>query len=139
VSRGSFTFTWNGEAVAQDVKAAMAAALIAGSVELTAQMKDNIDGPSPSKPGAFPGLDTGALTSSVNFTPDLAALKSKVGTHYKYGRWLEYGTSKMLPRPWVLRSYEKAKHIIRRKMMEEAERALAKRAAARANTGGRAA
>jgi len=137
VSRGNFTFTWNGEAYTQDVKAALGEALIEGSVTLMNQMKSNISGPSPSKPGEFPGLDTGDLKSSVNFNILKGELRSKIGTHKKYGRWLEYGTSKMLPRPWVLRSFELAKNLIREKMMREAERALSERIAARANAGGK--
>lgn len=132
MSRGNFTFQWNGEAVAQDVKAAMREALIEGSVTLTREMRRNIAGPSPSKPGDFPGLDHGTLRSSVNFNLIPAEMKSKIGTHLKYGRWLEYGTSRMLARPWVLRSYELARALIHKKMTDEATRVLASKVASRA-------
>jgi HK97 gp10 family phage protein len=50
--------------------------------------------------GQAPNTDTGKLVASI------AAEKVKdghyvVGTNLDYGAWLELGTSKMLPRPWL--------------------------------------
>lgn len=91
MSRGNFTFTWNGEAVAQDVKAAMRDGLANGSQVLQRQMKRNLISKGPSTPGSFPAQgETGNLHQSItyNLTSDTT---SKVGTHLDYGRWLEYG------------------------------------------------
>lgn len=59
--------------------------------------------------GEYPMSDTGRLASNVEFT---VASKSKpqaeVGTNIIYGRWLEFGTSKMAARPWLERSFIKA-------------------------------
>lgn len=91
MSRGSFTFTWNGDAVAADVKAAMTTGLENGAQVLLRQMKRNLISKGPSAPGAFPAQgETGNLHQSIayNLTSDTTA---KVGTHLSYGRWLEYG------------------------------------------------
>jgi hypothetical protein len=56
----------------------------------------------PSMPGNPPAIDTGVLVQSVThriegtFQPE-----GYVGTREPYGRYLEYGTSVMAPRPWL--------------------------------------
>jgi HK97 gp10 family phage protein len=56
-----------------------------------------------SAPGQPPASDTGRLANSirVNFKPFVA----EVGSAVKYSAFLENGTSKMLPRPWLEPSY----------------------------------
>lgn len=63
------------------------------------------------KPGDFPGYRTGHLAHSLTFqtpeeggTPGVAAY----GTNVKYGRYLEYGTTRMQPRPWAMRTVRMA-------------------------------
>jgi phage gpG-like protein len=58
----------------------------------------------PSKPGDFPARQTGALRSSIAYDVDRQNLTARVGTALKYGRWLEFGTRRMAPRPWLLRT-----------------------------------
>lgn len=62
-----------------------------------------------SAPGEYPMSDTGRLASSVQFT---VATKTKpqaiVGTNIVYGPYLEFGTSKMSARPWLMPSFQKA-------------------------------
>jgi len=71
-------------------------------------------------PGAFPGNRTGQLRRSIMHTTATAnrlvasagsaAAKGRDGeSPDRYGLWLEYGTSKMEPRPWILRSFNRAK------------------------------
>ena len=59
--------------------------------------------------GQFPMSDTGRLAANVEFE---IATKSKavavVGTNIAYGPHLEFGTSKMAARPWLLPSFRKA-------------------------------
>ncbi len=60
-----------------------------------------------SPPGAFPGVRTGMLRNSVAFaSPDSLGtpLHAAYGTAVKYGRMLEFGTSRMPARPWIVRS-----------------------------------
>jgi len=59
-----------------------------------------------SAPGEFPKTDRGRLVASINVSSDIAArgLIVRVGTNLKYGRALEFGTLKMAPRPWLVRT-----------------------------------
>jgi phage gpG-like protein len=63
-----------------------------------------------SAPGAYPATDTGRLASSVAaILPTSADMTGQVGTHVKYGAYLEFGTSRMAARPWLLPSFNRAK------------------------------
>jgi HK97 gp10 family phage protein len=68
------------------------------------------DGSRASAPGQFPMSDSGRLANSVEFNlPTAGRLMGEVGTNVIYGRYLEFGTSRMAARPWLLPSFEKAK------------------------------
>ena len=63
-----------------------------------------------SAPGQYPASDTGRLASNVDFRlPAPGRMQGIVGTNIVYGRYLEFGTSRMSARPWLLPSFEKAK------------------------------
>ena len=63
-----------------------------------------------SAPGAYPATDTGRLASSVRMIlPTASSIVGEVGTAVKYGAWLEFGTSGMAARPWLLPSFVRAK------------------------------
>jgi phage gpG-like protein len=65
-----------------------------------------------SAPGEYPASDTGRLASSVTMIlPAAVAPKvtAVVGTDVMYGKYLEFGTSRMAARPWLLPSWIKAK------------------------------
>lgn len=63
-----------------------------------------------SAPGQYPATDTGRLASSIEVNmPTRARLMGEVGTAVMYGRHLEFGTSRMAARPWLMPSFEKAK------------------------------
>jgi HK97 gp10 family phage protein len=54
-----------------------------------------------SAPGEFPKSDTGQLVSSLFFRIGADKLSAFFGTKLAYGRWLEFGTSRMRARPWL--------------------------------------
>lgn len=60
-----------------------------------------------SAPGQYPASDTGRLVSSIVAQP--IASGYEVGTNVDYGPMLEFGTSRMAARPWLLPSFERAK------------------------------
>lgn len=68
-----------------------------------------------SRPGQAPATDTGVL--KANIFADLAknelAAKFGVKAGVKYARFLEYGTSKMAPRPFIRPAYNKFKDKIK--------------------------
>ncbi len=57
-----------------------------------------------SAPGQPPASDTGTLASSVKWERDAGGYV--VGTGIEYGLFLEVGTSRMAPRPWLTPSVE---------------------------------
>lgn len=66
----------------------------------------------PSLPYNPPAVDTGLLRMSITYTVEETKNKvvGKVGSTLKnppYGAYLEYGTSKMQPRPWLKPAVEK--------------------------------
>lgn len=54
-----------------------------------------------SRPGDSPNTDTGRLVQSIKFDFKDGGVIGRVGTNLKYGKWLEFGTSKMDARPWL--------------------------------------
>lgn len=63
-----------------------------------------------SAPGQYPASDTGRLAGSVRMEmPTQGNLTGRVGTAVAYGPYLEFGTSRMAARPWLLPSFERAK------------------------------
>jgi hypothetical protein len=55
----------------------------------------------PSAPGEPPRFRLGTLRESVGSEAVKGGMVQRVGTTEKYGFWLEYGTVKMQPRPWL--------------------------------------
>ncbi len=62
-----------------------------------------------SAPGQYPASDSGQLASSVAFILKDGGNTALVGTNVKHGAYMEFGTSKIAPRPWLLPSFERAK------------------------------
>jgi hypothetical protein len=57
-------------------------------------------GSSPSAPGEPPGVDTGKLRNSIRAAKE-RTLQWAISTDTEYGPHLEYGTSRMAPRPFM--------------------------------------
>lgn len=106
---------WHGEGVQARIRAEMARRIHACAVlvlnrarEListpgtTAGKKRRVYGTNPSAPGEPPHKQTGRLRQSV--AREVHGLTARVGTNVQYGRWLELGTSRMAPRPWLRRA-----------------------------------
>jgi HK97 gp10 family phage protein len=63
-----------------------------------------------SPPGAYPKSKTGRLERSIAvITTKAKRTTAIVGTAQLHGRFLELGTGKMEPRPWLLPSFEDAR------------------------------
>jgi len=55
----------------------------------------------PSLPGEPPKKVTGHLRMNIKHEMDRALIEAHVGTNVPYGKFLELGTRKMAPRPWL--------------------------------------
>lgn len=66
----------------------------------------------PSRPGQFPKKLSGQLVKSVAFS--VGELSMTAGTAIPWGRWLQTGTQKMAPRPWLSMTWEREKSAVGR-------------------------
>lgn len=77
----------------------------------------------PSMPYNPPAVDTGTLRRSITFTVEEDGNKviGKVGSTIKsppYGFYLEFGTSRMIERPWLRPALKNNKEVIREHYLE---------------------
>lgn len=82
----------------------------------------------PSRAGESPHRQSGRLRDSVVAEVDPRTNRATVGTHLAYGAYLEFGTIRMAPRPWLGPAFDAAKPSIRR-LIADALRAPFGRAA----------
>lgn len=84
-------------------------------VRAVKRTKKTVYGAFPSSPGQPPRKQTGHLRRSVAWEIVFGGLSlvARVGTNIRYGRWLELGTSKMLPRPWLVRAFREMQGQVR--------------------------
>lgn len=80
-------------------------------VERVAKMSMR-DGGTPhvrSNPGEPPRVETGNLKESVTTETERSdrMVETRIGTNVIYGLFLELGTSKMAPRPWLRPAFDK--------------------------------
>ena len=59
-----------------------------------------------SAPGQYPATDRGGLVNSIKAI--ISGTTAIVGTKVEYGPMLEFGTSRMAARPWLLPSFKAA-------------------------------
>lgn len=60
-----------------------------------------------SAPGQPPATDSGGLVKSISWRTFNRGLSAETGSNIFYAPFLEDGTSKMDPRPWLQPAYEK--------------------------------
>ena len=80
---------WRGMDVARQLERHAERALAIACEEPRSQMKINLSGPSPSKPGNYPGADTGNLSRTL-YNKSIGQLRRGVGTELAYGRYSEH-------------------------------------------------
>lgn len=82
-------------------------------------------GAAASAPGTYPKSKTGRLERSISVIVTEAKMTTAiVGTNQIHGRFLELGTSKMEPRPWLLPSVEDAVQRVAGSLRAEFERRI---------------
>ena len=66
----------------------------------TGYIQMRMTGESPSKPGEYPGVKTGMLRSSI-MTTSVTWSEVAIASNVDYAGYLQFGTSKMLARPFI--------------------------------------
>lgn len=81
-------------------------------------IKESMSPNGPSAPGEPPAVDTGRLRASITHRVEMEAdeVAGYVGTNVEYAPWLEFGTSKMQPRPFMVPAIERNKDWIAAKL-----------------------
>lgn len=80
-----------------------------------------------SAPGEAPATDTGALVQSINTRFSQGGLQGVVFTPLDYGAYLEFGTSTIRARPWLLPALESQRSAWRarlRRVVDDASQGL---------------
>jgi len=79
----------------------------------TIKIRSSIAGPHKSNPGAraslpgeYPHVRTGRFRSCITTVFDKSKFRQLVGSPFsvRYARYLEFGTTRMRPRPWLFRT-----------------------------------
>ena len=118
---------WNPQQFQARLVAARDAAAEAAALALSNTIKASMPGlqrGKPSKPGRFPNKQTGQLSNSMSHTKGVAGV-AYAGSDKPYARYLNNGTTTILPRPWARLGIAKA-----RKTMNTLARAAMRRSLA---------
>ena len=88
---------WRGSELVTDLSELMWKRVVLAAERLKTKIQRNLSlhksrDLGPSKPGQYPGIDTGRLRQSIRVELHEAEFYAKVGTDLDYGLWLEYGT-----------------------------------------------
>jgi hypothetical protein len=97
---------WNGGSFLATAENAIERAVSRATIKLQGNVTEDINresSPPASAPGEPPHVDTGTLGASIDHETyrTKADFIGRVGTNVKYGRWLEEGTTRMAPRPYL--------------------------------------
>lgn len=71
---------------------------------MSRQKKPTVTLQTHSLPGEYPRKQTGDLRRRITYEVDKDSLVAHVGTNLLYGKFLELGTKKMRPRPFLRRT-----------------------------------
>jgi len=106
---------WYGDEVKGKVRRKVLNALNVWRLTCEAEMTRSLSGPSPSKPGSPPGTDTGRLLGSISSEIDDtkkdpiaragSTLFRRADQPHSYPWYLEFGTIRMIARPWARRAF----------------------------------
>lgn len=81
-------------------------------------IKANMSPDGPSAPGEAPAVDTGRLRASIAHRVEMESGEAVglVGTSVEYAPWLEFGTTRMQARPFMVPAIERNREWIRNKL-----------------------
>jgi HK97 gp10 family phage protein len=112
------SYRWYGDKMLKEYENKMGRNLDKAAIHLQNQIKKNLGSKARSSPGDYPGLETGELRRSITHETDKSNLVAKVGTNKVYAKYLEKGTGKMAPRPFLDRTLQENQTTIKRIITE---------------------
>lgn len=117
----SVKISWNGAKLLKGMEAGLARGVFKGAQIVRERIQTNISvvGPPHSMPGEFPHLITGRLQDSVKIVGNAKKMEAKVVVEAPHAVWLEFGTSKMAPRPFIVRSMNEVRQEVVDAIVEE--------------------
>lgn len=91
---------------------AVARDLALRAIRVESAAKANASHPPPSVPGSGPAVRTGRLRSSISWRvlADGEGLYAEVGSAVEYAAFVELGTERMAPRPYLVPALEAARY-----------------------------
>ncbi|HQM02115.1 MAG TPA: HK97 gp10 family phage protein [Ruminococcus flavefaciens] len=109
-------FKAKGEALDTDMKKAINTCCL----KVERDIKENMSPNSPSAPGEPPAVVTGRLRASITHRVQVESgeVAGYVGTNVEYAPDLEFGTSKILPRPFMLPALQRNADWIKNKLKD---------------------
>jgi len=89
-------------------------------IKLETDIKTHFTPNGPSAPGEPPAVDTGRLRASITHRVETEGeeIAGYVGTNVEYATDLEFGTSKMAERPFMIPAVERNKEWIKEKLKQ---------------------
>ena len=114
-------FSLNREAVMEFITDRYAPRVAAAGEIVAQRMRDLTDTACPeyntgkgghSAPGSPPYLESGELNQGIQSIPIPNGLMASMGTDSIHGVWMELGTTRVLPRPWAMRSLLESRDAI---------------------------
>jgi HK97 gp10 family phage protein len=76
-----------------------------------------------SAPGQAPAIDTGNLVNSIQHE-QVGSEDARVFTHVEYAPYLEFGTARMAPRPFMTPAAIKSAKFLAKRILQEVNKAL---------------
>jgi HK97 gp10 family phage protein len=67
-----------------------------------------------SRPGEYPRKQTGHLRRTITYEVDEVTQTARVGTNLLYGKFLELGTKRMKPRPFLRKTLMSERVVLAR-------------------------
>lgn len=122
-------FKWHGDKILKKINDRAETALEKTAVLITNRAKESMTEPKSGKrvppgqgsrgghpwqkrqrsaPGQPPAVQTGQLRASVTYIKP-RPLTRHIGTNVKHGRYMEFGTRNILPRPWLRPAFDREK------------------------------
>jgi len=129
------TFTWNGDKLAFRIRGGSSTAVVLGTEMIRDEAVRLIMSPpktgriykkrgrvhQASAPGQPPAHDLGELVGSIETRYDIkdAYMEGFVEVSSRKAKWLEYGTPKILPRPFMRPAVSNMKQAVRDTVVQE--------------------